>query len=69
MPAITDRERSERITRQMSTIAAAVTTAAPEIKAKHAAMWALGDYPAAERGASVERPDARAARGGARPHG
>ncbi|MGM1030443.1 MAG: class I SAM-dependent methyltransferase [Actinomycetota bacterium] len=30
----------------MDTIAAAVTTAAPEIKAKHAAMWALGDYPA-----------------------
>lgn len=30
----------------MNTIAAAVTTAAPEIKAKHAAMWALGDYPA-----------------------
>ena len=30
----------------MNTIAAAVTTAAPEIKAKHATMWALGDYPA-----------------------
>ncbi|QUW18261.1 class I SAM-dependent methyltransferase [Agrococcus sp. Marseille-Q4369] len=30
----------------MSTIAAAVTTSASEIKAKHAAMWALGDYPA-----------------------
>lgn len=30
----------------MNTIAAAVTTAAPEIKAKHAVMWALGDYPA-----------------------
>ena len=33
----------------MDTIAAAVTTAAPEIKAKHAAMWALGDYPAVAR--------------------
>ncbi|WP_072314514.1 class I SAM-dependent methyltransferase [Agrococcus sp. Marseille-P2731] len=33
----------------MNTIAAAVTTAAPEIKAKHAAMWALGDYPAVAR--------------------
>lgn len=30
----------------MSTIAPVVTAAAPEIKAKHAAMWALGDYPA-----------------------
>ncbi|GEK80202.1 class I SAM-dependent methyltransferase [Agrococcus baldri] len=33
----------------MNTIAAAVTTAAPELKAKHAAMWALGDYPAVAR--------------------
>ncbi|MCH1881955.1 class I SAM-dependent methyltransferase [Agrococcus sp. ARC_14] len=33
----------------MNTIAAAVTTAAPEIKAKHARMWALGDYPAVAR--------------------
>lgn len=33
----------------MDTIAPAVTTAAPEIKAKHAAMWALGDYPAVAR--------------------
>lgn len=33
----------------MNTIAPAVTTAAPEIKAKHATMWALGDYPAVAR--------------------
>ncbi|WP_405219246.1 class I SAM-dependent methyltransferase [Agrococcus sp. Ld7] len=33
----------------MNTIAPAATTAAPEIKAKHAAMWALGDYPAVAR--------------------
>lgn len=33
----------------MSTIAPATTTAAPEIKAKHRAMWALGDYPAVAR--------------------
>ncbi|SDR96208.1 class I SAM-dependent methyltransferase [Agrococcus carbonis] len=33
----------------MDTIPAAVTTAAPELKAKHAAMWAMGDYPAVAR--------------------
>lgn len=33
----------------MNTIAPAVTTAAPEIKSKHATMWALGDYPAVAR--------------------
>lgn len=33
----------------MNTIAAAATAASPEIKAKHAAMWALGDYPTVAR--------------------